>query len=194
MRFNRYRQFGLRTLVIAIAIICVFSAYFANYFRGERFHRSVNLVSGGSEPAEFAGRLRLAINKLPGHQVTSDAQFEFERNFNVSAFEEMKASATVEKFFCRVQLSDGEAKTFAGFWIYPGKVRKDGRRPIEITIVVLGHESYHQMRVGAFQQHQAEIHKLLFEVYPPIVASDVGQENKARRKVSSSVGQVGTPP
>ena len=143
---KRFRQFGLRTLFVVVTLVCIFGAIVSSRFRGERFHHSHTFIGFlHSDPVDIARRLKLAVGNMPGHQVTSAAQFAFEPSFSPGAIDSMMKSKPAEQVFARITLADGSTKSVVGFWIYEKEPWSDGRRRLEIVIVVVGYESYFDM-------------------------------------------------
>jgi hypothetical protein len=167
---KRFRQFGLRTLFVVVTLVCISGAVISNRFRGERFHHSMTITGIlHSESVDIARRLKLAISTMPGHQATKDAEFPFERIFNAGTYESMKKAKPAEHVFARITLSDGTADSVVGFWIYEREPWPDGKRRLEVVIVVVGHESYFDIQSGRYQAHEMERHRLSQVGYTEVV-------------------------
>lgn len=169
---NRFRQFGLRTLFFVVTLVCILGAVISNRFRGERFHHSSTITGTlQSESVDVARRLKLAVSTMPGHQVTKDAEFPFERIFNAGAFESMKKAKPAQQVFARITLADGTTSSVVGFWIYEREPWPAGKRRSEVVIVVVGYESYFDIQSGRSHAHESERYRLSQLAYTNIVIS-----------------------
>jgi hypothetical protein len=158
-----HAQFGLRTALIAVTLICVYLGYVAHTlsYQGE-FVTGTNWHLGWADPQAIARPLRSEIDRLRSHRRIDKSTIELSDRFFAAGYRSMKGAEIIDRFDYRVALSDGTC-TDVAFWVY-----RDAKRITRVTVVVYGRDTYPEVVSGVSARRWQERHAL-FRRYREIV-------------------------
>jgi hypothetical protein len=164
----RRAKFGLRTLMIAVTLLCVYLAYIAY-----RLSLQGVFATGGdfdlspANPRPIAKEIRDRTERLPGHKTGEP--------FDPAVIPTRKQTISIgknpESWFYRVKLTDG-SETRIGIWVYNWDYSGPPRSGA--TVILYARDTWPELVSGVAEKRRQE-RRALFNQYHKIIL-DIDKE------------------